>query len=149
MTLSFQLMNYKLRPWTLQDVTPLTRYANNMKIADRLTDKFPHPYTEEDARSFINAVSEQDPLTLFAIEVDEEAVGSIGLIIQEDIWCKNAELGYWLAEHLWGKGIMTLAILDMVNFLQYRNVEWKFFTLAFVPYANSVCLEDTCICLLR
>ncbi|NNF36656.1 MAG: GNAT family N-acetyltransferase [Saprospiraceae bacterium] len=115
-------MQFILRPWREEDIPHLVKYANNQKIADRLTDKFPYPYTESEASSFINAVKKQDPITLFAIEVNQEAAGSIGIIIQEDIWCKNAELGYWLAEHLWGKGIITAAIKQIVDF-GFKNFE--------------------------
>ena len=109
-------MQFKLRPWKEDDVSSLVKYANNLNIASRLTDKFPYPYSKEDALSFITAIKQQDPVTIFAIEIENEAVGSIGILLQEDIWSKNAELGYWLAEHLWGKGIVTRAIREMIDF---------------------------------
>lgn len=46
----------------------------------------------------------------FAITVDEKAIGSIGVYRQENIHRQTAELGYYIAEEYWGKGIMTEAI---------------------------------------
>lgn len=115
-------MNYILRPWRLDDINHLVRYADNAKIADNLTDKFPHPYLREDGIAFIQYANKHEPISVLAIEVNGEASGGIGVHHQEDIWCKNAELGYWLAEHLWGQGIITAAIKEMVNF-GFKNFE--------------------------
>jgi RimJ/RimL family protein N-acetyltransferase len=109
-------MKYILRPWRLEDIDHLVRYADNVNIANNLTDKFPHPYTHDDGMAFIRYANKHEPVSVFAIEVNGEACGGIGIHPQEDIWCKNAELGYWLAEHLWGQGIITAAIKEMVTF---------------------------------
>ncbi|MBL7885181.1 MAG: GNAT family N-acetyltransferase [Flavobacterium sp.] len=105
-----------LRPWTLSDAENLTKYANNPNVARFLTNAFPHPYTIENAQSFIEMVSAQNPTSVFAIEIDGEAVGSIGLHAQSDIMCKNMELGYFLGEPFWGKGIVTEAVKQMVDY---------------------------------
>jgi RimJ/RimL family protein N-acetyltransferase len=107
---------FELRPWQRSDAESLSKYANNPKIAKNLTDIFPHPYTLEDAYKFINMAISSEPTTIFAIDVKGEAVGGIGLHQQHDIQRKNAELGYWLAEPYWGKGIITEAIKSMVSY---------------------------------
>jgi ribosomal-protein-alanine N-acetyltransferase len=109
-------MNYKLRPWEISDLESLVKYANNWKVAKNLTDKFPFPYFEEDGRAFIERVSKNDPVHAFAIDIDGEAVGAIGVFPQTDIHRNNAELGYWLAEPFWGKGIISSAVREMVNY---------------------------------
>lgn len=81
-----------------------------------MTNGFPHPYTVEHARSFINMANRDNPVHIFAIEVAGEAAGGIGIHPQSDIHIKNAELGYWLAEKYWGKGIITEAVKQMVDF---------------------------------
>ncbi len=81
-----------------------------------MTNGFPHPYTVEHARSFINMANRDTPVHIFAIEVEGEAAGGIGIHPQSDIHIKNAELGYWLAENYWGKGIITEAVKQMVDF---------------------------------
>lgn len=112
---------FALRPWKISDLDNLLKYANNPKIAANLTDAFPHPYTEERGKKFIEMATKDDPVRIFAIDVNGEAVGAIGIHPQADIYRKNAELGYWLAEPFWGKGIMSQAVRQAVEkaFEQY------------------------------
>ena len=109
-------MNYKLRPFIDTDLASLVKYANNYNIAKFLTNQFPHPYTDDDGRKFISSVANNNPTNVFAIEVNGEAVGSIGIFPQSDIHKKNAEMGYWLAEPFWGNGIITRAIGEIVEY---------------------------------
>ena len=109
-------MEFKLRSWNFNDLESLVKYANNYKIAKNLTNQFPHPYTKENGEAFIAMATKNDPLTIFAIEINRQAAGGIGLHLQQDIHCKNAELGYWLAEPFWGKGIITSAIKQIVAY---------------------------------
>ena len=109
-------MNFTLRPWNLKDLDSLVKHANNNNIAKNMTDQFPHPYTEENGKLFIDFATKNNPVHIFAIDVNGEAVGGIGIHPQADIYRKNAELGYWLAEPFWGKGIITKAIPQMLDF---------------------------------
>jgi ribosomal-protein-alanine N-acetyltransferase len=108
--------NFTLRPWSLQDLPSLVKFANNFEIAKNLTDQFPHPYTEEHGRKFIAMATQDDPIRIFAIDVNGEAVGSIGLHPQHDIYRKNMEMGYWLAQPFWGQGIVQRAVAQMVDY---------------------------------
>lgn len=105
-------MDFTLRKWNLSDALDVARYANNEKIACNLRDGFPYPYTEENAISYIEScmVGNDAEKLCRAIAVDGEAVGSIGVFLGSDVYRKSAELGYWLAEKYWGKGIMTQAV---------------------------------------
>ncbi len=109
-------MNFKLRPWKENDIDCLVKDANNPKIAKFLTNQFPHPYTLESGKKFIAMAMSKELPTIFCIDVDGEAAGGIGLHPQSDIHEKNAELGYWLAEPFWGKGIVTQAITEIVEY---------------------------------
>lgn len=109
-------MNFTLRPWTSNDLDSLVKYANNPKIAKNLTNKFPYPYTEENGRNFIEFATQNNPLHVMAIDINGEAIGGIGVHPQSDVQCKNAELGYWLAEPFWGNGIITSAVKQMVDY---------------------------------
>lgn len=109
-------MKYKLRQWDISDLDSLVKYANNPNIAKNLTNGFPHPYTEENGKKFIEIATSNAPTTIFAIEVNGEACGGIGLHLQSDIQQKNAELGYWLAEPFWGNGIITKAIKEITDY---------------------------------
>lgn len=115
-------MEFQLRPFALSDLDTLVRYANNFNIAKNLTDMFPHPYHEEHGRGFIEKTLAADPVTIFAIATPDHIIGAIGLHPQFDIHRKNAELGYWLAEPFWGKGIMPRAIAQMVDF-GFKNLD--------------------------
>jgi Acetyltransferases, including N-acetylases of ribosomal proteins len=109
-------MTFSLRPWTISDLDSLVKYANNINIAKFMTDQFPHPYTYENGKAFIQFATSSTASKIFAIDINGEAVGGIGIHPQTDIQRKNAELGYWLAEPFWGQGIMTRAIPQMVDF---------------------------------
>jgi len=111
-----QLGEYQIRDWQMSDAAAIARYADNKKIWLNLRDAFPHPYSIEDARTFISAAMDADPITLFAIANDSEAIGSIGLMPGKDVHRYTAELGYWLAEPFWGKGIMTEAVQSIVEY---------------------------------
>ncbi|MCC6837366.1 MAG: GNAT family N-acetyltransferase [Bacteroidia bacterium] len=109
-------MIFQLRAFRIADINALAKHANNPKIAANLTDKFPHPYTPAHAQHFIENAMKHSPATMLAITIDDEVVGGIGIHPQEDIQRKNAELGYWLAEQHWCKGIISAAIPLMVEY---------------------------------
>lgn len=109
-------MEFQLRPWKHSDLDSLVRYANNPKIASFMTDAFPHPYGEEQGRAFIGYAQSGTPANIMAIEVEGEAVGGIGIHPQGDIYRRNAEMGYWIGEPFWGKGIITAAIQQMLRY---------------------------------
>lgn len=108
-------MTFTLRPWRREDVISILPYANNEKIARNLRDAFPHPYTQKDAEDFIASClnTKEEEALVRTIDVDGEAVGSIGLFLGKDVYRKSGELGYWLAEPFWGQGIMTGAVSQM------------------------------------
>jgi RimJ/RimL family protein N-acetyltransferase len=101
---------YILRDWQGQDAPSLAKYANNRKIWLNLRDAFPHPYGLKDAKAFISHARAAIPKTYFAIATQSEAIGSIGFTVGKDVHRYTAEMGYWLAESFWGKGIMTQAV---------------------------------------
>jgi [ribosomal protein S5]-alanine N-acetyltransferase len=105
-----------LRPWAAGDVPLLVRHANNYKIWRNLRDSFPHPYTLADAKQWISFAQQQSPQTLFAVDVGGEAVGSIGLFPKSDIERLSAEIGYWIGEATWGKGIATAAVRTLSTY---------------------------------
>ena len=109
-------MEFKLRPFDVQDLESLVQYANNANIAKFMMDKFPHPYTKEAGVQFINYAIEGNPTHIFAIEVEGKAAGGIGIHPLADVESKNAEMGYWLAETYWGHGIITNAIKQMIDY---------------------------------
>lgn len=116
--------NYHMRSWRMEDAESLARHANNYNVARNLRDAFPYPYTLNDARTWINMVQENTIDLILAIEVNGEAVGGIGIHGMKDVYRYNAELGYWLAEIHWGKGILTDAIHTLVNYA-FEHFKWQ------------------------
>ena len=104
-----------IRPWRLDDAASLTRHADNRKVWLSLRDRFPHPYTTEDAREFLEATVKVEPITIFCIEINGAAVGGIGINLGIDVHRYTAELGYWLGEEFWGRGIMSEAVLAFTD----------------------------------
>ena len=103
------------------DVSALAELANNKKIWDNLRDFIPHPYTERDADDFINLTKQENPKQTFGIEYNGSLCGVIGLAIQDDIYRKSAELGYWIGEAFWGNGIATKAV-ELVSDYGFENI---------------------------
>ena len=128
-------MNYKLLPWATNFLDDLVKHANNINVAKYLTDQFPHPYTQEAGQNFINMSSSHDPVQIMAIVVEGHAVGGIGLHAQKDIYRKNMELGYWLSEDYWGKGIMTNAVKEMI---QYGFKNFDITRIYASPYGTNI-----------
>jgi len=109
-------MTVNVRKWDEADLDSLVKYANNWNIARWLTNGFPHPYTRADGEAYLSMIAKDNPVKVFAIDINGEAVGSIGIFPQSDIHEKNAEMGYWLAEEYWGQGIMTKVIPEIVEY---------------------------------
>jgi [ribosomal protein S5]-alanine N-acetyltransferase len=99
-----------LRPWQMDDAPALVKHANNLRISQNLHEGFPHPYTFEAADRWLTVANKFDPPRNFAIVLDGEAVGAIGFIVKEDVHRHSAEIGYWLSEAYWGRGIVTAAL---------------------------------------
>jgi len=109
-------MEFELRPFQNTDLQSLVKHANNYNIAKNLSNKFPFPYTQDHGIAFINLSLSSTPHEIFAITVNGEAIGSIGVHPQADFYCKNAEMGYWISEEFWGHGIVPAAIKLMLNY---------------------------------
>ncbi|MBI2171696.1 MAG: GNAT family N-acetyltransferase [Chloroflexi bacterium] len=112
---------YSLRPWRPGDEAALTKYANNWNIWINVGDRFPHPYTKEDAREWVSGQQGREPVTTFAIATAEEAIGGIGYHMQGDVRRRSAEIGYWLGEPFWGRGIMTTAVKALSTYAMERH----------------------------
>lgn len=100
----------KIRRLRSSDKQELAKLANNKKIWDNLRDYFPYPYNESDAEFFIQSTEQENPKQNYGIEYRGKLCGVIGLIVQKDVYKKSAELGYWIGEAYWGKGVATKAV---------------------------------------
>jgi RimJ/RimL family protein N-acetyltransferase len=127
-----------VRAWRKSDAESLVVHANNINVARYLRDRFPHPYTKQDARAFLkHAVSADDPSNL-AIDVDGAAVGAVGYVPGRDVERFSAEIGYWLGEALWGRGIATEAVALVTAHAFAEMKILRMFALPFVDNRASV-----------
>ncbi len=123
-------MNIQIRPWQREDLDTLVQLANNPKIAANVRDRFPQPYTKEAGIMWIESQLNKEPFSSFAIEVDGQFAGGIGVEAKEDIYRCSMELGYWLGEPYWGKGVATVAIGQLCTYV------WKAYPAVVRLYAE-------------
>ena len=116
-------MDFILRPWKESDAKALARHLNNKKIWDNCRDGLPFPYTETDADTFIKYASEQVEQNEYCIEANHEAIGNIGFVRGTDVERFNAEVGYWISETYWNKGLATAALKRAIeHYFQHTDV---------------------------
>ena len=114
--MEWKLTSCTVRSWEWRDREAIVRHANNRSVWINLRDRFPHPYTHADARNWLDTVVGISPETNFAIAVEGEAVGGIGFTVQHDVAHRSAEIGYWLGEDFWGRGIATEALIAVTDY---------------------------------
>lgn len=127
-----------LRPWDPSDAAALVKHANNPRVAANLRDGFPYPYTPGDAKRWLEMVGNNKEDVILAIEVQGEAAGGIGLHGMKDVYKYNCEIGYWLSENHWGKGITTEAVGAMVKFAFEQNRWLRLFACIFENNPTSM-----------
>ena len=106
-SVEIRIRDFLIREWRHGDEESLVRHANNPNVSRNLREIFPYPYTMDDATRWLAFATTKSPATDFAIVVDNEAAGGIGFMLQGDVSRRCVEIGYWLGEAHWGKGIMT------------------------------------------
>jgi ribosomal-protein-alanine N-acetyltransferase len=126
-----------IRSWRTSDVGSLVAHANNPRIAMQLRDGFPHPYTARDGRHFIRHIRAQRPETAFAIAVSAQAVGGVGFMLRPDVERTSAEIGYWLGEPFWGRGIATEALTAVTAYAIAKHGVTRVFAVPFASNAAS------------
>lgn len=114
--MKLELASCTVRSWEWRDRDAIVRHANNRKVSINLRDRFPYPYTISDARTWLEMVVGHEPVTNFAIDVAGEAVGGIGFTLQPDVGYRSAEIGYWLGEDFWSRGITTEALIAVSDY---------------------------------
>lgn len=126
-----------VRPWRLADADALVRHANNINVAKQLRDRFPHPYSRANALAFLKFATQDEDPTNLAIEVHGDAVGGIGFVPGSDVERFSAEIGYWIGEAHWGRGIVTEALTLVTDDVFRRRNMLRLFALPFADNAGS------------
>ncbi len=112
-------MPVTIRQWTNDDLENLVLYANNINVWNNLRNYFPHPYTPESGKEWLDKIVGAEPVINFAIDLDGIAIGGIGIILNSDVYVMSTEIGYWLGEPFWGQGIATEAVRQMAEYVFY------------------------------
>jgi ribosomal-protein-alanine N-acetyltransferase len=134
----------RVRSWRMSDAASLVKYGNNRNIWINLRDRFPHPYRRGDARDYLSQVRDLADETFFAIDVGGEAVGAIGYVLQPDVERVSAEIGYWLGEPFWGRGIATAALAATTRYAFARHQLTRVFALPFARNLASCRVLEKC-----
>lgn len=113
-------MKISLRPWQKSDRHILAQLANNILIWNNVRDRMPHPYLLQHADEFIAYCKTHKPPQVLAITADDAIAGCIGLELQSDVSRLSAELGYWIGEPYWNKGIATEAVTQMIEYTAHN-----------------------------
>lgn len=111
-----------LRPLQIEDASELAILMNNRKISRNLRDIVPYPYSLADAKSFINHIKEHLHHLTFAITSQNEFVGVLGFTPEEDVYRYSIEIGYWIGEPYWKKGIGTKALNQAIDYA-WKNLD--------------------------
>ena len=107
---------YVIRSFEDQDAAALSKHVSNPNVTRTLAARFPAPYTVAHAKSWIDLCHlEAEPVN-FAITEDGGLVGGIGLTVQRGARRRAAEVGFWVAEEHWGRGIATEAVAAFTEF---------------------------------
>lgn len=108
-------MKCVLRKWQQSDAAALAAMLNNRKILNNLRDGLPYPYTRRDAEDYIASMlsADENETFAYAITAEGKVIGSIAAFRQGNIHRQTAEMGYYLAEEYWGRGIMSDAIRQL------------------------------------
>jgi ribosomal-protein-alanine N-acetyltransferase len=125
----------KVRSWKLEDAEAIVRHANNRKIWLNLRDRFPYPYSHRDAETYLKHVVLMQREINFAIDLAGEAVGGVGFVPGTDVERHSAEIGYWLGESVWGRGIATAALKGSTRYAIKAYGLWRVFA---VPFSENV-----------
>ena len=130
-------MKIKIREWRIEDKADLAENLNNVHVLNNLRDGLPYPYTEKDAEEYINVMlsSDKENTFAFAVTLDDQVIGSIGVFRCDNIHRRTAELGYYIGEKYWGNGYMTSAVRQICAYV-FENTD--IIRLFSEPFAKNV-----------
>jgi [ribosomal protein S5]-alanine N-acetyltransferase len=123
-----------IRNWRFDDAESLAKHANNRRVWLGLRDAFPRPYTIQDANEFLRRAIPDHANTFFCIDIEGLAVGGIAITIGHDVHRHVAELGYWLGQDFWGRGIMSESVS---GFVSHCFMKFPLNRIYAEPYANN------------
>lgn len=107
---------FTIRRYRPSDAERLSELANNKKVARNMLNRFPHPYTLDDAKAWIARNSSPSSIAWAVSSIpDGPIIGGCGFDPGFDVFSANAEIGYWVAETHWGQGLATKIVTAITN----------------------------------
>jgi RimJ/RimL family protein N-acetyltransferase len=134
----------RLRPFRSGDERSLAQSANDAEVARYLRDRFPHPYTLEDAGRWVAFNEQLRPVSHFAVDLGGAVIGSAGFVWGEDVYRFSAEVGYWLGRAHWGKGIATRVLAALTRYGFERHGMVRLFAGVFDGNVASIRVLEKC-----
>lgn len=131
-----------LRDFTDNDIDSLVTILNNESVTQFLSTKIPSPYTPEDAKWWVSEGSKGDLIK--GISVNGQLAGCIGVTRGEFEYQKSGEVGYWVAQEFWRKGIASLALMQMSDYVFSNTDIVRLFASVFSGNAASMGLLLNC-----
>lgn len=131
-----------LRDFYENDIDSLVLFLNNENVTKFLTSRIPQPYTFDDAKRWVNTGSKEGFTK--AIEVNGKYVGTIGVTAGQFESNRSAEIGYWLEENSWCKGIATEAVMEMTEYVFTKTNIVRLYAPVFSPNKASMRVLEKC-----
>ena len=127
--------DFGIRPFRQDDADDLQRHASDRRVSIQLRDRFPYPYTQQDAETFIDMALSHDPVRTYAIvDAQDRVIGAIGVQLGSDVHRLTAELGYWIGVEYWGRGVTTRAVAAFAPAMLERHGLRRIFAM---PFSNN------------
>jgi ribosomal-protein-alanine N-acetyltransferase len=133
-----------LVPWRESDIQRLAEIANDAEVAPYMADRFPHPYTLEDARFWVRLLQGLTAINNFAIEANGELAGGIGMDPFEGERRVGAVFGYWLGRAYWGRGIATAAVAAFTDYALNKRGFIRLEAAIYAPNVASMRVLEKC-----
>lgn len=130
-------MDISIRKWKIDDAEQLFNILNNQKILNNLRDGIPYPYTIENAQEFISQTlkAPKNSQYSWAILIDDQVIGSVGVFRKDNIHYRTAEIGYYISEEYWGNGIMTKVMKEVCDYIFHETDILRLFA---EPFAYNI-----------
>lgn len=132
-----------LRDFIDSDIDSIATFANNFNVSQYLTSRMPYPYTLDDAKWWVEIGSREQGIN-YAIDLNGKCIGVVGARLGELELQYSAEIGYWIAEDHWRKGIGTEAVSKMTDYIFSETKTVRLSAPVYSPNKASMRVLEKC-----
>jgi ribosomal-protein-alanine N-acetyltransferase len=133
----------ELRDFFDNDIESIAIYANNINVSRYMASRMPYPYTKDDAVWWVETGSKEQGLN-YAIDLGGICIGVVGVRFGDLEQQYSAEIGYWIAEDHWGKGIGTEAVSKMTDYILFETKTVRLSAPVYSPNKASMRVLEKC-----